>query len=63
MYNNIGRVASIKGDYPRSLKYNLIIYERNPNDIKALKRVGTAYRKLGHLQEAINVYKNVTKLE
>lgn len=63
IYYNLGQITATKGNYIKSLEYNLIANELQPNSISTLINLGNAYRHLGHTQMAIDYHRNVTNLE
>lgn len=63
IYYNLGQISAAKGNQNKSLEYNLIANELQPNTISTLINLGNAYRHLGHTQNAIEFHKRVTNLE
>lgn len=63
IYYNLGQISAAKGNQNKSLEYNLIANELQPNTISTLINLGNAYRHLGFTENAIEFHRKVTNLE
>lgn len=63
IYYNLAQMNAVKGNHNKSLGYNLIANELNPNHIGTLINLGNAYRNTGHAQAALQYHKQVTNIE
>lgn len=63
IYYNLGQISALKGNHNKSLEYNLIANELNPNNIGTLINLGNAHRHVGNVQAALHHHKDVTSLE
>lgn len=63
IYYNLGQLHAIKGDYKKSLAFNLRANHLNPNNVAVLTNLGNAYRHVGKARAAMENHKTVVDIE
>lgn len=63
IYYNLGQLQALRGDYNKSLHFNLIANDLNPNNVAILTNLGNAYRQSGQVEAALESHKTVVDIE
>lgn len=63
IYQNLGYFLILKGDYDKSLKFNLEAYEYNKSDSGILDNLALNYYNMGNYNRAIELYEKLMEKE